>query len=187
MRYGDVMTYRSDPSLRRTGVGLPLARGLGWLSIGLGVAEVLAPGMLARALGLEGKETLLRLYGAREIVTGMAILGADDPTPWIWGRLGGDAVDLATLAVGYNDENPNKEATGLALAACAGITALDAVCAWRLSAEDGGGSVLVWDYSDRSGLPQPPEAMRGAARDLAVPRDMRTPEAMRPYPLETVS
>ena len=31
-----------------------LARGLGWFSITLGVAEVTAPGRLARVLGMEG-------------------------------------------------------------------------------------------------------------------------------------
>ena len=37
------------------------------------------------------------------------------------------------------------------------------------------------DYGDRSGLPRPPEAMRGAARDFEVPQDMRVPELLRPY------
>jgi len=32
-----------------------LARGLGWFSIGLGLAEVLAPRTLTRALGLDGQ------------------------------------------------------------------------------------------------------------------------------------
>jgi hypothetical protein len=30
-------------------------------------------------------------------------------------------------------------------------------------------------------MPRPPEAMRGAARDFKIPRDMRTPEALRPW------
>jgi hypothetical protein len=37
------------------------------------------------------------------------------------------------------------------------------------------------DYGDRSGFPRPPLAMRGAMAHFTVPRDMRIPEAMRPY------
>ena len=40
----------------------------------------------------------------------------------------------------------------------------------------------VRDYSDRRGLPLPPQEMRGAALlDFDMPADMRTPAAMRPY------
>jgi hypothetical protein len=39
----------------------------------------------------------------------------------------------------------------------------------------------VRDYSDRSGLPQPADAMRGAARaDFAMPNDMATPAPLKP-------
>ena len=68
-----------------------LARGLGWFSIGLGVAELVAPGQLARFLGMEERTELIRAYGAREIMTGIGILSQEDPTPWIWGRVAGDA------------------------------------------------------------------------------------------------
>jgi hypothetical protein len=38
------------------------------------------------------------------------------------------------------------------------------------------------DYSDRVGMPRPPAEMRGEARkDFEAPRDMRTPEALRPW------
>lgn len=36
-------------------------------------------------------------------------------------------------------------------------------------------------YAQRSGLPRPAREMRGAARDFAVPRDFRIPEALRPW------
>ena len=78
-----------------------LATGLGWFSIALGLAEIVAPRALCRAIGLEGREGLVRAYGVREVMTGMAILTSHDPTPWIWGRVGGDALDIATLATGF--------------------------------------------------------------------------------------
>jgi hypothetical protein len=158
-----------------------LARGLGWFSIALGVAEVLAPRTLARTLGMEGSEPLLRAYGLREIATGVGILAAKDPAPWIWGRVGGDALDIATLTAGLSDQNPQKQSVGVALAAVTGVTLLDVACAQALSADGQASRRPMRDYSRRSGLPRPPEQMRGAARDFEVPADMRIPELLRPY------
>lgn len=158
-----------------------LAQGLGWFSIGLGVAELVAPHQLARFLGMEGRDDLIRTYGVREVVTGVGILSQEDPTPWMWARVGGDALDLGTLAMGLGRDNPQRTNVGLAMAAVAGVTALDVYCARALAGEREAELLPFWDYSDRSGLPRPPEAMRGAARDYQVPRDLRTPEALRPY------
>ena len=83
-------------SSRANGSVMALARGLGWFSIGLGLAEMLAPRMLGNQLGMEGKESLLRFYGAREMAAGVGILMSDNPGPWIWGRVAGDALDLAS-------------------------------------------------------------------------------------------
>jgi hypothetical protein len=159
-----------------------LARGLGWFSIALGVAEVAAPGRIARTLGMEGYERLVVAYGVREIVTGAGILSSDDPTPWIWGRVAGDALDIATVAAGLAGDNPRRENVAIALVALVGVTAVDLYCVGKLSGESRRPQAPVRDYRDRSGWPRPVEAMRGAAaRDFEVPRDMRAPEAMRPY------
>jgi hypothetical protein len=159
-----------------------LAQGLGWFSIGLGVAELVAPGNLARFLGMEERTELIRAYGVREIVTGVGILSQDDPTPWIWGRVGGDALDLGTLATGLGRNNPQWGNVGLAMAAAAGVTALDVYCAQALGRTGKRRPLPIRDYSARRGMPRAPEAMRGAAHDFQVPRDVRIPEALRPYP-----
>jgi hypothetical protein len=158
-----------------------LATGLGWFSIGLGLAEMVAPRALCRALGMEGRENLVRGYGVREVMTGIAILTSHDPTPWIWGRVGGDALDLATLATGLEGENPQKENVGIAMGAVLGVTALDILCAQRLTSQKSLSEPGTYRYGDRSGFPRAPSAMRGAARDFEVPRDMRAPEALRPF------
>jgi hypothetical protein len=161
-----------------------MARGLGWFSIGLGLAEVLAPRALTRGLGMEGNEQLVQAYGLREIATGIGILSSDQPAAWIWGRVGGDALDMATLATGLQPENPKKENVQMALAAVAGVTALDFVCGASLARHARPNSrrrLTAIDYSRRSGFPKPAEQMRGAARDFEVPRDMRTPKALRPF------
>jgi hypothetical protein len=85
---------------------------------------------------------------------------------------------LATLATGLGKENPRNGTVAIALAAVAGITALDCINAQALS----GAGKPVADYSDRRGMPRPPDEMRGAARkDFNPPRDMRTPAALRPF------
>ena len=170
------MAHRSDGSVHA------LSQGLGWFSIGLGVAELVAPGNLARFLGMDGREELIRAYGVREVVTGVGILSQRDPTPWMWGRVGGDALDLGTLATGLGRDNPQRGKVALALATVAGLTALDVFCARSLGKEREMPPMPLPDYSARSGMPRPPQAMRGAARDFVAPQDMRVPEAMRPYP-----
>src|SRR5215211_709615 len=123
------------------------------LARGLGLAEVIAPRALARALGMEGTETVIRAYGAREIATGVGILASDDPTPWIWGRVAGDVLDLATLATGLEGNNPKQGNLAIAFAAAAGVTALDVYCAQQLSGEDSHPLPPLRDYGDRTGFP----------------------------------
>jgi hypothetical protein len=110
-----------------------MARGLGWFSIGLGLAELLAPRTLTRGLGMEGNEQIVQAYGVREIATGIGILSSNQPAPWIWGRVGGDALDIATLAAGLQQDNPKKDNVELAIVAVAGVTALDVVCGTSLA------------------------------------------------------
>lgn len=158
-----------------------LARGLGWFSIGLGLLELAAARGLCRTLGLEGRETLVRSYGVREVATGVAILTSHDPTPWILGRVVGDALDLATLAQGFEGDRGQRANRVAATAAVAGVTVLDVVCAQGLIAAKRLSRPGAFDYGGRSGFPRPPQAMRGAAADFAVPHDFRAPEALRPW------
>lgn len=132
--------------------GLKLARGLGWFSIALGTLELLATRGLAMSLGMRGNEPLIRLYGFREIATGIGILMSKDPTPWIWGRVLGDALDTGTLAAHLNDENPEAANVATALGNVAVATAADIYCAHRLSVGERP-MRLTHDYSDRRGMP----------------------------------
>jgi hypothetical protein len=159
-----------------------LASGLGWFSIALGAAELFAPRALCRWLGMEGHENLVRAYGVREVATGVAILGSHDPQPWIWGRVGGDGLDLATLATGLHGDNPNKGNVMVAMAAVAGVTAVDVLCANGLTSEKGGPKTAIADYSDRSGFPKGVEASRGLAMDVQPQSRLTTPETQRAFP-----
>ncbi len=176
-------------SRRNRRVGAELARVLGWFSIGLGAVEVLAPRAITRPLGMRGREGLVQAYGMREIVTGVGLLSASNPVPWLWGRVAGDALDMATVApAALSSRNPRREDAGLALAAIAGIALLDGLCALALSAEPDPRERpplprrRPLSHFRRSGWRLPASAMRGAARDFVVPEDFRQPEALRPYP-----
>ena len=80
VRHGDsVDGNRQEPWLTYTEDAEQHARGLGWLSIGIGVAEVIAPHSLARFLGIRNHGILFRLMGLREIATGIGILAQRRP------------------------------------------------------------------------------------------------------------
>ena len=161
-----------------------LAQGLGLFSLALGAAELLGAKPIARWLGVERHEGLIQAYGVREIATGIGILTSRDPTPWIWARVGGDALDLATLAVAVADDSTERDRVAIAIGAVAGATVLDVLCAKALTdeaSEARSRPMRRIDYRGRSGYPREPGAMRGAARDFEVPPDFRIPDALRPY------
>jgi hypothetical protein len=123
---------------RRIDDGETLANALGWFSIGLGALEIMAPRGLARWLGMEGSEGILRLYGFREVGKGIGILSSRRPTGWMWGRLAGDFLDLATLAPGLSHDNPKRGNVVFAMTAVAGVAALDTLAAVQLARGDDG-------------------------------------------------
>lgn len=118
---------------RRLDDGEAMAKGVGWFSIALGLAEVVAPDKIAGELGLDDKKNLVRLYGFREITKGVGILSNRKPAGWVWGRVAGDALDLATLATGLNRDNPKRDTVLKAISAIVGVTVLDVVVARQLS------------------------------------------------------
>jgi uncharacterized membrane protein len=125
------------PSALIKGNEQQLARSLGWLSIGLGLTEVLAPRALERFLGIKHHGLLIRLTGLREIASGVGILIQSRPTGWLWGRVGGDLLDIAGLGIALDSAAAKPGNIAVAAAAIAGVTALDVCCAQELSRIDG--------------------------------------------------
>lgn len=121
---------------RGTG-GESTADGLGYFGIGLGLAELLAPGVMARVIGIRNPDdrsrNTLRLMGLREIGSGVAILSGQQPATAVWSRVVGDAIDLALL--GRTLANPeNDRARALfSIANVLAVTALDVTTARQLS------------------------------------------------------
>jgi hypothetical protein len=77
-----------------------MARGLGWFSIALGVAEIAASRPIARCLGVESGAKVIQACGVRGIVNGVGILADRRPRQrarWVAARAAGDAVDVVLL------------------------------------------------------------------------------------------
>jgi hypothetical protein len=157
-----------------------VARGLGWFSVALGIAELLAPRAISRAAGMDASAGLVRLYGLRELACGVGILTSRNPAPFLWARVGGDVLDLSTLAARSNTGSGRDRRRAMRAAVnVAGVTALDVYAAQRCSAARAPSSR---DYSDRTGFAQAPAQMRGAALpEFEIPRDLRAPDALLSY------
>jgi len=121
-----------------------VAQGLGWFSVALGAAQLAAPRTLARLIGVKDDDehsAAMRAVGVREVATGVGILARPRPAGWLWGRVVGDAIDLALLA---KADTKDRGRTVAAMAAVAGVTVPDVLESTRLTrADDGGSEVSV--------------------------------------------
>jgi hypothetical protein len=108
-----------------------LARGLGWLSLALGAAELAAPGGIRSRTGLPAPAGAVQAYGLREVATGAAILTSRRPVAMVWARVVGDLLDLATLAPALRHDNPHRPAAMGAFGFVALVTAADVLVAMQ--------------------------------------------------------
>jgi uncharacterized membrane protein len=158
-----------------------LARGLGWFSLGLGLAEVLVPRELGRLIGVRGDQTkLFRMLGAREIASGIGILLQRQPAASMWTRVGGDALDLALLGTAMSDPKADRRRLCAATTAVAAVTALDLFCSQQLSlrsnARTPGSSMRV---AQSIAINRPPEELYRFWRDFQnLPRFMKHLESV---------
>lgn len=113
-----------------------LTTALGWISIGLGLTEILAPRQLSRTIGVRHHPVLLSSLGMREIAAGVAILTSRAPSRWLWGRAAGDAMDLALLLTAFETDKRDGTRLSSATAMIAGIAALDVFAALRQGKEE---------------------------------------------------
>jgi uncharacterized membrane protein len=102
-----------------------LDRSLGWFSVGLGVAELLAPQALGRMIGVGNQSTVLRMCGVREIVSGVGLLSGRAPATFAMSRVVGDVMDLALLGASLRSPQSNPTRVAAVATAVAGVAALD--------------------------------------------------------------
>jgi uncharacterized membrane protein len=159
-----------------------MANALGWFSIGLGLAELVAPSKMARLIGVDEDKnrTMLRAYGVREIAAGVGILSQPRPAGWLWGRVAGDMLDLASLGSALAAGSSNRARVATATAMVLGITALDLHCSRQLSrdseSDSGSGKVQV---KKSLAINKPIEEVYGFWRDFTnFPRFMKYLESV---------
>jgi uncharacterized membrane protein len=135
--FNDTHSYHYQPderlSYRHADDGKRLAKALGWFSIGLGLAQLLAPRAISRASGVDDHPVLMRAIGMREIASGVGILNERKPTEWLWSRVAGDAMDLALLGMAASSSGTRRNRVAMVTAAVAGVTALDVLSSVRNS------------------------------------------------------
>jgi uncharacterized membrane protein len=127
------------PTDDRTSSGAPgptgLARGLGLVSLALGIPAVAAPEDVARAVGASGdadSSSAARAMGLRELAAAAGLLTRSRSTPvWLWARVAGDAMDLVLLGRTLRTGTGPRGRTLAATAAVVGIGAVDLVAARR--------------------------------------------------------
>ncbi len=108
-----------------------LAKGLGVVSLGLGLTEALAPGRITNLVGAHGaSHSIVRALGVREIGHGAAILLGSPQL--VWTRVAGDVLDLAVWARAAAKYPQARGRRGALIAVgLAGISAADAYAALR--------------------------------------------------------
>ncbi|MGJ6962075.1 SRPBCC family protein [Streptosporangium sp. G11] len=119
-----------------------IARALGWASLGLGVAPLVAPGAVGRLCGVGDSaqvRSTVALVGVREMFHAATLLGTRNPAPWVWARFAGGLMDLTTLNRALSERTGRgRGRVATTMAAVAGITAVDlytALRAWRSERE----------------------------------------------------
>ena len=131
------VTYQRLADADRGTGGESLADFLGMFSIGLGFAEVAAPGVVARICGIDHEDdrtrSTIRAMGMREIGHGIAILSNQQPEKAVWSRVAGDAIDLALLGRALANSDNDRGRTLFATANVLAVAALDVMCARQLS------------------------------------------------------
>jgi uncharacterized membrane protein len=97
---------------------------------------------VARVAGLRGRnEGLIRLFGLREIASGVAILATGGKSAAsVWSRVVGDALDIACLGASFASPDTNMARLMFATTNVLGVTALDVLCAQQLGVTGGEGA-----------------------------------------------
>ena len=136
-RVATTRPYQKLADDRRGTGGESLADFLGYFSIGLGLAELVAPTLMSRLIGVKHPDdrnrNTMRLMGVREIGNGIAILSKQQPAEALWARVAGDALDLALLGRTLANPDNDRGRTLFATANVLAVTALDVMAAKQLS------------------------------------------------------
>ena len=110
-----------------------LARGLGWVSLGVGLVGTAAPVPLTKVFGLGERPNLGRFLGVRDIVIGAGILRGQNTASWVQARGIADALDVALIIGGTAIGAFRRDRAPISLASGVGSSALYFWLARRLN------------------------------------------------------
>jgi uncharacterized membrane protein len=142
-----------------------LSKFLGWFSIGLGLAQVTAPGAVARLIGVSDDDRtrmLMRGLGMRELTSGVGILSKPRSAGWVRSRVVGDLMDIALLGKAMADDDNDRGKTLGATVAVLGVTALDVLCSQKL------GDITEEDALEIAAVEPTKEQRRTVRRSITV-------------------
>lgn len=78
----------------------PMARLLGWGSLGFAAASLAAPRLVAHLSGFRDRPGLARGIGVRDLVIGAGLVAATDVRPWMRARLASEVMDAVMMLEG---------------------------------------------------------------------------------------
>ena len=109
-----------------------LVRGIGFVSLGVGLALVAAPGRTAKSFGMGKRPALGRLLGVRDLILAAGLLRGENPASWLQARAISDAADATLLAGGAAFGAFPRGRAMFGVVVAAGFSALGFVLARRL-------------------------------------------------------
>ena len=75
-----------------------MARGVGWLSIAVGLVALVVPPRVGGLVGYVETPALLRLVGVRDLCIGAGLLQPGNGRRWLWVRAASDGLDTMIIA-----------------------------------------------------------------------------------------
>ena len=121
-----------DAARPLTGLTQRLATGVGWVSLGMGVAMTLDPRRSADALGWAGRERLTRLVGAVDVILGPGLLLGRRRARWMLARAFlNAAIGLVYVQI-LMSGNPRSKGAGAGAGLMAALTVFDYSLSRRL-------------------------------------------------------
>ncbi len=109
-----------------------LARGVGLVSLGVGLALLAAPARAIEGFGMGERKGLVRLLGVRDLILAAGLLRRENPAPWLRARAISDATDAVLLAGGAAFGAFPRDRSMLGAAVAAGFSTLGFILARRL-------------------------------------------------------
>ena len=109
-----------------------MALGVGWISLGIGLALTLAPRRSATLLGWENRENLARVIGAADLIVGTGLLVDQSRSRWMLARAFLNVVLAGSYGSVLAGGTARRRRAGVGLIAMAVLTVVDYSLARRL-------------------------------------------------------